>query len=152
FELPQPIIQGFSDAAGRRPLNRSVVDVPYKDSRELYIEVSAASLLNPRYYYELEGPIRQANITDYGTLDFQNLPYGSYNLKVATIGADNNRSPYSNILFRIRPPWYFSTVSIMVYALLLLAAIFIARWYNHQKLRRRQLNIKRQMHKEHQKR
>jgi len=152
FELPEPNIQGFSDAAGRRPLNRDVVDVPYKDSRELRIEVSAASLLNPRYYYELEGPIRQTNITDNGTLDFQNLPYGSYELKVATIGADNNRSPYSGILFRIRPPWYLSTGSIMVYALLLLAAIFIARWYNHQKLRRRQLNIKRQMHKEHQKR
>ncbi len=152
FELPEPNIQGFRDTGGRKPLNRDVVEIPYKDSRELHVEVSAASLLNPRYYYELEGPIRQANITDYGTLDFQNLPYGSYELKVSTIGADNNRSPHNSIEFRIRPPWYLSTVSIIVYALLLVTAIFIARWYNHQKLRKRQLNIKRQMHKEHQKR
>ena len=152
FELPVPNIQGFRDADGRRSLHLEVVNVPYKDSRELTIEISAASLLNPRYYYELEGPIRQANITDIGILDFQNLPYGSYELRVATIGADNTRSGLNQIAFRIRPPWFLSLPSLIVYALLMITAIFFIRWYNRQKLRRKQLNIKRQMHKDHQKR
>lgn len=152
FELPVPRLKGFRDAAGARSLNAEEFRIAHANAREIRVQVSAAGLLNPRYYYELEGPLRQGNTTDSGSLVFQNLPFGNYQLRISTMGADNTRSQPLLMEFRIRPPWYLSTVSWIVYGLLALFIIWAIRWYNRRKLRRRQVSIKREMHKEHQER
>ena len=78
FELPTPKLSAFRDEEKRYALENELFEVPYNKSQDLVISVSAASLVQPKYYYELKGATEEAALQDGGVIHFQNLPFGSY--------------------------------------------------------------------------
>ena len=148
FELPTPELSAFEDERGRYSLKESTFDIPFKSAHEIAIKVSAASLVQPRYFYELTGTLDQSSYLDQGTISFQNLPFGSYELRVSTVNVDDERSAPLQLFFEIAPPWYLSNWSLATYFMALLGALFLVRWYNRRKLERRHNKLKERLHRE----
>ncbi|MDT7829378.1 LuxR C-terminal-related transcriptional regulator [Pricia sp. S334] len=151
-EILAPKLAFFRDGEKRHPLTDSIFQVPNGNTRNIRIQVTAPESFRSRYRYALKGPENRSAYTDTGTIDFQNLPHGSYTLLVATLGRDNGTSPIKEIRFEIAPPWYLSWWSLLIYTGVLIATIFIVREYHRRKLRREQVALKRQMHREEQER
>ena len=147
-ELPKPTLVSFNDLEKRLSLTRDVYSIPYKKSQDITIQVSAASLVYPKYNFELKGAKEQRSIIDNGTLHFQNLPFGSYELQVSTINIDNEKSEPIFIRFNIAPPWYLSNMSVALYALAIIGIFFLIRWVNRQKLEKRHNKLKERLNKE----
>lgn len=152
FVLPVPRLAYFRDGKRLHPIDSSFFYIPYRHSREIRLQVSAPSLVRPRYFYELSGPSSKSDRTDEGTLDFQNLPYGDYQIQIATVSMDNKRSTPLTIRFEIAPPWYLSNLSIAVYFLGAIGLLFLVRLYNRKKLKRKHNKLKERLHREQEER
>lgn len=152
FKLPTPKLSAFKDEENRYAIGDTLFAIPYKRSQDISIELSAASMVQPRYHYELKGPVETSEFLDNGTIHFQNLPFGNYELSASTISIDNKRSGPKVIHFEIAPPWYLSRLSLALYALALLGVVFLIRWYNRRKLERKHNKLKEQLHREQEER
>ncbi|MCM4167419.1 Two component regulator three Y domain-containing protein [Arenibacter sp. H213] len=137
FELTTPKLVSFKDENKIYSLGDAPLVIPYKWSQRISLEMAAPDLVMPRYYYELSGPLEQSGHHEKGSFSFYNLPYGDYRLNVYTIGINNERSLPQQMEFQIKPPWYLSTVSFVVYALMGILVIFMVRGYNRRKLDRK---------------
>lgn len=146
--LPIPRLSSFQDKKETYLLNNSSFKIPFNKSKSLLINVSAGSIKQYTYFYELTGTINQSNYLDNGTIQLQNLPFGDYTLKVHTVSIGNELSAPKIIEFKILRPWYFSNWSLLGYLLLIIAAILLVRWYNRQKLAKKHNQLKVQMQRE----
>ena len=146
--LPIPRLSSFQDEKETYLLNYSSFKIPFNKSKSLLINVSAGSIKQYTYFYELTGTIDQSNYLDHGTIQLQNLPFGDYTLKVHTVSIGNELSAPKIIEFKILRPWYFSNWSLLGYLLLIIAAILLVRWYNRQKLAKKHNQLKVQMQRE----
>ena len=142
-ELPTPKLGTFKDESGRRSLADETFEIPFKSANEITINVSAASLVQPRYLYELKGTLEQSSYLDYGTISFQNLPFGTYELNVFTVNIDNEQSAPLRLSFEIAPPWYLSKWSLSAYLIALIGVLFLVRWLNRRKIGKEAQQIKR---------
>jgi DNA-binding CsgD family transcriptional regulator len=149
FQLPRPRIHNLQNTNAYLPLDAEEIKLTYKDSRHLSFEVATNKLLTARYHYVLQGPADLEASSEDGVLQFQNLPYGDYNLEVATISADGTRSEPASLAFTIGPPWYLSRGIQFIYFLLLVLTVLAIRWYNRAKLYKKQRLIKLEMQQEH---
>ncbi|MGI9549956.1 MAG: Two component regulator three Y domain-containing protein [Aurantibacter sp.] len=140
--LPVPKLSSFSNADVQRGIGDVPIEITFARSKNIQIKVTSPSIVDPKYYYELQGGERQSGFTDNGTLNLQNLPYGDYILNVSTVGIDNKKSEPLRVEFQIAPPWYLSTVSLIGYLLAVVGIIFLIRAYNRRKLRRKQKELK----------
>ncbi|SHJ38944.1 hypothetical protein SAMN04487911_11951 [Arenibacter nanhaiticus] len=147
-ELTAPKFVRFKDQEKIYSLGEGSFVIPYKRSHNILVEMAASKLIQPRYYYELNGPLKQSGNLDKGVVSFQNLPYGSYKLKAFTVGIDNVRSLPQQLEFEIKPPWYFSTVSFVIYGLMGIWAGFMVRNYNRRKLERKHGLLKEKLERE----
>ncbi len=148
LELPKPKLISFEDEEALYNLNVEPYTVPYKMSQNLTINVSSPSLAKPKYYYELKGAIDLSSYVDNGNINFQNLPFGNYELYVSTIHVDNERSDARKVLFEIAPPWYLSKLSLAIYFLMLMGLVFFIRWHNRQKLEKKHNKLKERLFRE----
>ncbi|PCJ95776.1 MAG: Two component regulator three Y domain-containing protein [Flavobacteriaceae bacterium] len=150
FEPPTPFVTAFKDERIAYPIigNNKMYEVAYKNSHDISIKVASPSLQHAQYFYELIGPKEYAAHLDNGFLNFQNLPFGDYELKVFTVSMNNKKSIPNTILFTINPPWYLSKVSMFFYFLLFLGVIYAIRWYNRLKLDRKHGKLKEKMRRE----
>ena len=91
------------------------------------------------YQFQLEGMYNEwSNWSTDSNVSFENLPFGDYTFNVkAKIGnkVSQNIATYS---FSINRPWYISNLSILIYSLIFIAALFIVhnlykRYYSKQK-------------------
>lgn len=87
-------------------------------------------------------------LTDNGSLHFRNLPYGDYELDIATVGFDNSLSKPLRIFFSISPPWYLSVWMRMIYVFIGLGAFFAVRWFNKVRLKKKEDRLKDRMQRE----
>lgn len=126
----------------------SIFKIPYNRANNVEIQVTDPYQINPSYFFELSGAITSQQFSEEGTLNFQNLPHGDYILKAYTVGIDNKRSYPMVLYFTIAPPWYLSTWSMALYFLLLVVIVLAVRWYNRQKLKRRQNALTLKMQRE----
>ncbi|MGC1516902.1 MAG: Two component regulator three Y domain-containing protein [Maribacter sp.] len=149
--LPAPKLNAFRGKGEKYPIDGSLIDIPFNRSRQLTIEVSAPTLIKPRYFYEITGNEQYSATINDGQIAFQNLSYGDYEIGIATIGMDNAMSSKTWVKFQIAPPWYVSKVSIVLYAALLIAIVFMIRWYNKRKLLRKQKELEVKLQKEQEK-
>ncbi len=147
-QIPVPQLAFFKDERKRHILTDSIFHILFKNAQDIHLQIVTPELIRPRYRYDLIGPENKTDYVETGTLDFQNLPYGSYTLQVSTVGMDNNTSAPKQIEFEIAPPWYLSTWSMVLYILALIGAIILIRWYNRRKLKRKQCALKERMHRE----
>tara|TARA_R110002050_G_scaffold59259_1_gene132552 strand:+ start:18566 stop:21319 length:2754 start_codon:yes stop_codon:yes gene_type:complete len=145
FEIPKPQLNYFKDEQQRFSLNNNDFKINYKNSQSITFQVSSPNLAKPRYYYQLSGTKEQTSYVDAGTVNFQNLPHGSYTVNVSTVSIDGKTSEPNRFTFEIAPPWYLSLVSKMVYVLLFFLIIFLVRDYNRKKLARKQKIFKEEM-------
>lgn len=150
--LPVPNIIVLRDQRGKHPIQQEGMEIPFRHSQSITIEVASPKYISPHYYFELLGPKEYSEHVESGFINFQNLPYGEYTFKVSTSGMDNQLSEPNTLSFSILPPWYLSTISLIIYGLLTIAAIFLVRWYNRRKLGRKQREMEQQMEKEQQER
>ncbi|MGB6152827.1 MAG: Two component regulator three Y domain-containing protein [Pricia sp.] len=147
-DIAIPELAFFKDDQKRHPLKDSIFQIPFKNARNITVQMVSPALMRPKFHYRLQGPENQSESVPYGTLTFQNLPYGSYTLSVATVAIDNKVSTSRPIRFDIAPPWYLSLWSMAFYTLGLIGIIFLIRWYNRRKLRKKQAVLKMQLQRE----
>ncbi len=150
--IPVPELSVFSDDAQRHAITESDFEIPFIDAQDLSFQFSAPRMVQPRYYYTLQGPLEQQEYATVGTLNFQNLPHGSYELRVHTVSMDHKKSDPKIITFNIAPPWYLSKLSMLGYLLLVIAVILGVRWYNRQKLKRKHELLKINLEREQEER
>ena len=148
FEPTIPKFVRIKDDHNIYSLNDSPFTIPYKWSQQISLEIAAPNLVLPKYYFELLGPLEQSGYRDKGTFSFYNLPYGTYTLKVYTVGLDNRRSQPQELEFEIKPPWYLSTLSIVIYGLFGLGVIFVIRAYNRRKLEKKHNLLKEKLERQ----
>tara|TARA_R110002020_G_scaffold117986_1_gene269667 strand:+ start:60987 stop:63752 length:2766 start_codon:yes stop_codon:yes gene_type:complete len=134
--VPMPKLGFFRDALEVRDILEMPIEVKFKHSRDIEIQVAAPMLAEPRFYYELKGAEQESAHSESGTLAFQNLPFGRYDLFVSTLDINNQKSEPLRIRFEISPPWYFSRVMTAVYIAMLLVTLWLIRVYNRRKLQR----------------
>lgn len=146
--IPKPELDYFKDGKMRYAINDTSFLVPNKNSHDLSFQFSAASLMKPRYYFELTGASSRSNFVERGTMNFQNLPHGDYKLAISTVSLDNKKSLPKVIQFEITPPWYLTKLSMVFYFLGLLGVIFTIRLYNRKKLNRKHNKLKEQLNRE----
>nr|WP_299074035.1 Two component regulator three Y domain-containing protein [uncultured Allomuricauda sp.] len=148
FVLPTPKLSSFKDEEGFHVINKKRKDISFKNSQNLVIKIASPTLNQARYYYKLDGKLAKTGYLDKGELNFQNLPFGDYELNISSVSIDNRISNPNTILFKIAPPWYFSYMSLLVYILIAVGIIYWTRSYNKRKLRRKQLQLQKQMQRE----
>lgn len=153
LKIPTPKLGFFKDKGKLYPLGEAgLLELPFKTSRDITLQVASPSLIHPKYYYRLTGSENRSSYINNGTINFQNLPYGNYELEVSTVGMDNGKSLPLKIAFYISPPWYLSKASMMGYFLGLLGLVFLVRLYNKKKLEKKHEILKAVMQREHEER
>ncbi|MFR9579797.1 MAG: two-component regulator propeller domain-containing protein, partial [Rikenellaceae bacterium] len=102
-------------------------------------EFLSINLTNPqsvKYSYMLEGFDHQWNTTPWNNriARYTNIPPGEYTFKVRSQNSDGEWSQSAEIKIRVQYPPLLSPIAFIVYALLLIASIFLVIW----EIRRRQ--------------
>ncbi|WP_423997548.1 LuxR C-terminal-related transcriptional regulator [Maribacter sp. IgM3_T14_3] len=151
-ELPVPRLSSFKDDKETHILNKKETKIAFNKSKNIRIDVSAGSYKQYTYYYELSGKIEQSGFLSNGTINLQNLPFGTYSLEVHTVSIGNDLSKSKTIEFEILRPWYFSNWSLLGYILLIIASILLVRWYNRQKLTKKHNLLKIKLQREQEER
>ncbi|MEP2279633.1 LuxR C-terminal-related transcriptional regulator [Maribacter sp.] len=147
-ELPTPRISSFNDDQETYTIHEDLYKIPFNKSKNIKIAVAAGSIKQCTYYYQLTGTIEQTSYFDYGDINLQNLPFGTYTLNIHTVSIGNELSEPKIIDFKILRPWYFSNWSLLAYLLLFIAIILVVRWYNRNKLAKKHNLLKIQMQRE----
>ncbi len=148
LHLPVPHLNAFRDENTTYPNSQDMADIPFRNSQVISFEVSSPELVQPRYYYTLQGSKSYEEFVETGDIQFQNLPYGKYQFRVSTVGQDNKISEPAVYTFEIAPPWYLSNLSLLLYTLLGVSLVFLIQYYNRRKLRRKQRDLEEKMKKE----
>jgi len=151
-ELPGPSLIVLKDQESKHSIKGNSIEIPFRHSQSITIEVASPEYIYPHYYYRLEGPKEYSQYVESGAINFQNLPYGEYTFKIATSGMDNTISEYKQLNFTISPPWYFSWWSLFLYLALAVLAIYLVRRYNRRKLERKHRELEERLHHEQQER
>ncbi|MDC6365633.1 MULTISPECIES: LuxR C-terminal-related transcriptional regulator [Flavobacteriaceae] len=146
--LPAPEILALHDETSLSHVSSDDLLIPYNDSRIVTLEVAAPQLMKARYQYQLQGAKEYSGRAENGFIEFQNLPHGQYQFSISTVGIDNRISETSSIAFKISPPWFLSNLMIALYVGLGIGTIFLVRFYNQKKLKRKQHEIELRMQKE----
>ncbi len=147
-ELPVPQFVVLYDEEQKHSVLKESVEIPFRHSESITIEVAASEYISPNYYYRLEGPKEYSEYSENGFINFQNLPFGAYTLKIATSGMENSISDFNTLQFTISPPWYFSWGSFVLYAALGVLVIYLVRRYNRRKLERKRRELEEQLKQE----
>ncbi len=147
-QIPSPKLSFFKDVKQAHTVRDSAFEISYPNSSVIDMQFSVPSLIKPRYYYILAGPMNKESYSDHGTLSFQNLAHGEYTLSVSSVSMDNKKSPPTKLVFEIAPPWYLSTLSLVAYLLALVGIIFLVRMYNKQKLKKKHETLKIKLERE----
>jgi class 3 adenylate cyclase/ligand-binding sensor domain-containing protein len=111
---------------------------------ENFVEINFASL-----NYELEGKIKYEYMLDGGSgvwvdikqetkVSFLDITHGDYELKVRGRNDWKEYGPTSIISFSVSPPWWYSKVALVSYAILLVLSIVLYNRLRTYQLRRRQ--------------
>lgn len=150
--LPIPDFVVVEDQKGKHSVLQGTVNIPYRHSQSITAKVISPEYISPRFHYRLEGPKEYSDYVESGFINFQNLPFGEYTLKVATVGMGNTISDFNTLNFQIAPPWYFSWWSLFMYMALLVLVIYAIRSYNKRKLDKKHRELEERMWHEQQER
>lgn len=143
--LQEPLLSSISTSKGTLDINSSIFKIPYNESASIDFEVAAPSLHKPEFYYTLSN-----GNTGYfkGSLSFQNLQSGSYNLKIWPLVNGKQGEKPLDLDFVISRPWYLSNLMIVVYVLLLFGVIFLIAVINKNKLNKHRKELEERLVKE----
>ncbi len=125
------------------------------DQNHFSVTFGAPDFLHPldyNYIYTLDGREWFNNGTN-GTISFNKLSYGKYNLTVKYMNRVTGVEslPYT-LEIKLRSPWYLSTLAKVIYVLLLLAAVgaFVFAYIRRQRRKRaEEMSILEHQHREY---
>ncbi|MFI2743293.1 Two component regulator three Y domain-containing protein [Zhouia sp. PK063] len=123
------------------------LEIPFKQSASIQIEVIQHHTFNGDYSYMLEGPIQQQASLNKGALLLQNLIPGNYTLKVFS---KENKEVSKTLDFEILPPWYLSTLMYVIYMCGFFIALYIFYAVNNNKVKKQHLKVIKRMQEERQ--
>lgn len=149
-QLSKPVVQKFYDVSEDHDLN-AIPHISSKKAREVTVlaglPVSDAVELN----YELKGsdntPLK-GKVRD-GRIEFQNLPYDEYELKLTAVGSQKDASVFSTFQFVVDPPWYLQDKVKALYILLLILLVVLIYYVNKMKLQKHRQQLQLQYEREH---
>lgn len=128
------------------PLKKSIiysqeVDLD-ADQNSFSLQVAALSYQAPkmnRLVYKLEGFDREwYTVGRNSTINYSNLPYGSYTLRIRGSNSDGKWNETERVLhIRIRPPFYLSAWAYAVYLLLALCSLVAVAIYSRRRVRQK---------------
>lgn len=147
-EIPIPDFVVVQDQRNKHSAKEGDLEVPFRYSQSITVEVASPEYISPHYYFELKGPKEYSEYSESGFINFQNLPFGAYTLQVATVGMGNTISEFNSLNFSIAPPWYFSWWSLFIYGALVLLVIYLVRRFNRRKLDRKHRELEERMRHE----
>lgn len=149
--LTKPIIYNITDSEKPYDLTQ-LPKIPFKNARVVSIRVGLPDSDAKRLLYRLEGRnIAEGQVKD-GVINFQNLDFGDYALKVFAIGPQENSTEIALLEFEVLPPWYLSTFMSFIYFLIFLSLAFLLYWINRRKLKKHQLMLEKKYEEEHEER
>ena len=148
-----PIIQKLYDANGYYDLTQ-LPHIPHRDAKEVTIFAGLPSADALALNYELKGeknsPIRGR--VQEGKIQFQNLPYDTYNLKLTALNAQREVAALGSFNFIVDPPWYLKTYMKVLYVFLLLLLILTIYGVNRMKLQKHRKLLRQKYQREHEER
>jgi len=112
-------------------------ELPFKYNSIIF-EFSAAHyehLTEIRYRYKLEGFDQSwSQWTGETKKEYTNLDNGDYTFKVMARNVFGTESSPATYDFRIAPPWYKTTLAIILFSLLILLIVYGIVWFNSRRL------------------
>ncbi|MBV5282615.1 MAG: response regulator [Paludibacter sp.] len=151
YILDVPIKKG-QISGGKQVIDRFISDVntinlSYKDNM-FSLEFSTFDFGNSErvyYRYKMEGLNSQWLNTEQGVnrINFTNISYGTYKLKVMAYVHDN-MSPEKEIIIVISPPWYLSGFAKLMYLILFGLFVWAVSRYTLNQLKHKQEMMKRE--------
>ncbi|RMB59403.1 hypothetical protein EAX61_07370 [Dokdonia sinensis] len=156
--LSRPIIDKVYSPNQTIPIpNNSDVEISFKDASYLTFETYTPNAFQNEMSYVLSGEMKQRQIIKNGKFILQNLGYGDYSLRISNnyeteVDKNIEDNLYREIKFTVLPPWYLSKLAFILYILLFICSGYFLYHRNLLKIRREQLELKRQYAKETQER
>ena len=145
----RPIIKAVEDIERRYSLTTDP-EIPFKNSRIISFFVGFPDSKATSLKYELRAPDTISGTINNGKVSFQNLAHGSYSLRFFGMSPHGKYSPYTNIDFRVLPPWYLSSSMQFFYVLIFLSLILLVYQINRFKLKKHRLLLEQKFEREHQ--
>lgn len=148
-----PVVKKFSDANTYYDLN-TVPHISSKDAKEVTILAGLPVSDAVGLHYELTGKKnspRRGKVEN-GEIEFQNLPFDEYNLRLTAVGSYDEASVLNNFQFVVDPPWYLSNFMKFVYVLSFLMLVMLVYYVNKLKLQKHRRLLRLKYQKEHEER
>ena len=124
----------FSDLSGENYLfDENEIEIPYQNNN-VYIKLSYPEFTGQTdLIYKIEGYDDRWNKSNFqDEIALQNLPFGTYTLHIKP----EKGNAAVKIPFRIRPPWYKSTLATIIYVVLVIAMLVLIAILNRRKIKR----------------
>lgn len=150
-DVSKPIIYSLTDTEGSYIIKQPV-SIPFKQARDVNVRIALPDSDAMELRYELEGKNGNKGKVVEGNLNFQNLSYGDYSLKLYAVSPQGKNSEITKFNFEVLPPWYLSNLMKVVYLLMLCGIIALVFWYNKRKLKKHQRMLEQKFRQEHEER
>jgi DNA-binding CsgD family transcriptional regulator len=119
------------------------ISYPYRNLRFFYS--SADFSMFPLYSHTMEGiEISWSDWSGVSFVEFSRLPAGEYIFKVKTKNTYGRESEIDSYPVKIKSPWYFSSAAIILYAIILVFTLFVARHIFLKRLKIHQEKLERE--------
>ncbi|UJH92757.1 LuxR C-terminal-related transcriptional regulator [Antarcticibacterium sp. 1MA-6-2] len=150
-DVSKPIVYSIKDS--KRSYNiEQLALIPFKNARDVQFRIALPDSDAMELRYELEGRNGHRGKVVEGNLNFQNLSYGDYRLKLYAVSAQGAASETTIHNFEVLPPWYLSNLMKAVYFLCVIGVIGLIFWYNRRKLLKHQRMLELKFRQEHEER
>ncbi|WP_423819776.1 LuxR C-terminal-related transcriptional regulator [Salinimicrobium sp. TIG7-5_MAKvit] len=151
--LSTPVVQKLYDGTNYYDLN-IIPHIPSKQAREVTILTGLPVSDAVGMEYELVGNNTAAvrGEVQEGKIQFQNLPYDQYELRLTAVGSQQKASVFSAFRFVVDPPWYLKDYMKVLYLLSLLMLVVLIYYINKLKLQQHRKILKVRYQKEHEER
>ncbi len=142
-----------SGRTGKRrdlPVDQKTIRVPYH-TNDLILGFAFPMYSSEKvaFQYYIEGLDNQwSEPLDKPVFNFARIPSGVYTIRVSAYNGWGNRSKEEDIILYVEPPWYLSTLSIIIYALILFSGLLLGRIWLIRRIRVREHKIKESKEKE----
>jgi len=95
--------------------------------------------LTTQYAYQLDGLYdKWSSWNSSSSASFENLPYGDYTFRVKASINNKETVNAANFKFTIARPWYWSTLAIVLYIVLIIALFTVLNWFYKRYYRKQQ--------------
>lgn len=148
-QISKPIVQKFYDASHYYDLS-ILPHIPKKQAREVTVFAGLPDSDAVSLHYELAGKTNatiRGKVQD-GKIQFQNLPYDEYDLKLTAVGSGDAYA-FTTFQFVVDPPWYLQNYMKMVYIFSLLLLVVLIYYVNKIKLQKHRRLLRSRYQKEH---